>query len=85
MANCPQLAGSRGKGDRFYAPSHSLRRSLAAVCVCGSPFRSYELISSTRLIANGFFESSLLNSHRTDIYAIEMTMTICCVDERNDA
>ena len=33
MANCPQLAGSRGKGDRFYAPSHSLRRSLAAACV----------------------------------------------------
>ena len=33
MANCPQLAGSRGKGDRFYAPSHSLRRSLAAACL----------------------------------------------------
>lgn len=47
IANCPQLAGSRGKGDRSYAPSHSLRCSLAAAFPV--PFRSHELISSTRL------------------------------------
>lgn len=46
IANCPQLTGSRGKGDRSYAPSHSLRCSLAAAFA--GPFRSYELISSTR-------------------------------------
>lgn len=40
IANCPQLAGSRGKGDRSYAPSHSLRRSLAGTAAFALPFRS---------------------------------------------
>lgn len=79
MANCPQLAGSRGKGDRFYAPSHSLRRSLAAVCACGSPFRSYELISSTEINRERILREFVVE-FSSNGYLMTAT-TICCVDE----